>query len=84
MPTTILSESFVFQFYICEHKNYNMHNYNFFLLFYVGLKVGCTLREACKLSILENRVLSKLFGTKTDGENCVNEELIYATCQVLL
>jgi len=49
-----------------------MYNYNFFFLFCVGVKLGSTLREACKLSILENRVLSELFGTMRDGENCVN------------
>ena len=47
----------------------------FFLLFYVGVKLGSTLREACKPSILENRVLSELFGTTKDGGNCVNWEL---------
>jgi hypothetical protein len=32
----------------------------------VVVRVGCTLREACKLSIFENSVLSKIVGTKRD------------------
>jgi len=48
-----------------------MHNYNFFSVL-CGCETWSSLREACKPSILENRVLSELFGTTENGENYVN------------
>ena len=46
----------------------------------MGVKLGCTLSEACKLSIFENRVLSKIFGSTRDEvaggwRKLCNEEL---------
>jgi hypothetical protein len=46
----------------------------------MGMKLGRTLREECRLRVFENRVLRRIFGSKTDvvtreGRRLHSEEL---------
>jgi hypothetical protein len=58
------AEYFVFQFAIQQYKDSNIQNCNFAYILY-----GCeiwflTMREECRLSVSENRLLRRIFGPK--------------------
>jgi hypothetical protein len=60
------AESFVFQFAIQKHKHQDIQNSNFACFLYGCETWSLTLREERRLRMVDNRVLMRTFGSKTD------------------
>jgi len=60
------TESFAFRFAIKKYKDYNTQSHHFAFVLYGCETRSLTLRESCRLSVFEHRVLRRIFGPKKD------------------